>query len=65
VSSVDRSEVGELAFRNGIVVHELTTRIAALEDAFLEATGATEEFRADDRLLLAGATGTSPNGDVR
>jgi ABC-2 type transport system ATP-binding protein len=65
VSSVDRSEVGELAFRNGIVVHELTTRTAALEDAFLEATGAMEEFRADDRLVVAGAAGTSLNGDVR
>jgi ABC-2 type transport system ATP-binding protein len=62
VSGFGRPEIGELAFRNGIVLHELTTRTAALEDAFLEATGATEEFRADDRLAAVGA---SRNGDGR
>jgi len=55
VSGLDRADIGELAFRHGIVLHELATRTATLEDAFLEATGASAEFRADPR-GPAGAT---------
>ena len=39
-------EVGDLAFENRIRVHELVTREASLEDAFLEITGGAQEFQA-------------------
>jgi ABC-2 type transport system ATP-binding protein len=37
-------EVGELAARNGIVLHELSPQTGSLEDAFLQATAAAQEF---------------------
>lgn len=37
--------IGELAARNGIVLHELSTRQVSLEDAYLELTDAHVEFR--------------------
>ncbi len=40
VTGPDQAKVGELAFTAGVVLHELTTRTATLEEAFLEATGA-------------------------
>jgi ABC-2 type transport system ATP-binding protein len=39
-------EVGDLAFEHRIRVHELVTREASLEDAFLEITGGAQEFQA-------------------
>jgi len=59
VSGLDRADIGEIAFRNGIVLHELATRTATLEEAFLEATGASEEFRADARLLSSNGGGAT------
>ncbi|MGW0230203.1 ATP-binding cassette domain-containing protein [Actinopolymorpha singaporensis] len=44
VNGLDQAEVGELAFSAGVVLHELTTRTATLEEAFLEATGGSEEY---------------------
>ncbi|MEV6842404.1 ATP-binding cassette domain-containing protein [Actinoplanes sp. NPDC051411] len=38
------AEVGEIAFRAGIPLHELTTVTASLEAAFMTATGGAEEF---------------------
>lgn len=46
VVGLTASDVGDLAFENRIRVHELATREASLEDAFLEMTGGAEEFRA-------------------
>lgn len=40
----DAAEVGEAAFRAGIVLHELTTETASLEAAFMTATGEAGEF---------------------
>ena len=39
VSGVEMPEVADAAFRAGIVLHELTTHTASLEDAFMTATG--------------------------
>ena len=39
-------EVGELAARNGIVLHELSPQTGSLEDAFLKATASAQEFAA-------------------
>ena len=45
VAGADAVAVGELAAAHGVVLHELTTRTASLEEAFLSATGAAEEYR--------------------
>jgi ABC-2 type transport system ATP-binding protein len=43
---ITAQEVGDLAFEHGIRLHELATRTATLEEAFLEATAGAEEFQA-------------------
>ena len=45
VAGLDAQRIGDLAFDNGIRLHELANRAATLEEAFLEATGSEEEFR--------------------
>ncbi len=47
VGGVERALIGELAFRNGIVIHELTHRSVPLEDAFLELTAPRTTHRAE------------------
>jgi len=44
IPGADAAEVGEAAFREGVVLHELTTETASLEAAFMTATGGAEEF---------------------
>lgn len=46
VAGRDAPAVGELASAHGIALHELSTRTASLEQAFLEATAGAQEFRA-------------------
>jgi ABC-2 type transport system ATP-binding protein len=41
---VTTADVGELAARDGIVLHELSPQTGSLEDAFLEATAAAQQF---------------------
>jgi ABC-2 type transport system ATP-binding protein len=48
VSGADAPAVGELAHRDGIVLHELATQSASLEQAFMSATGESEEFVAHE-----------------
>jgi ABC-2 type transport system ATP-binding protein len=45
LTGIEQEAVGDLAFAEGMVVHELTTRTATLEEAFLEATAGSEEFQ--------------------
>ena len=45
VVTADTDHVGDVAFRSGVAVRELTRRTASLEEAFLELTGGTEQFR--------------------
>jgi ABC-2 type transport system ATP-binding protein len=45
VHGAEAAAIGELAARNGIVLHELAPRQGSLEEAFLEATRETQEFR--------------------
>ena len=58
LTSVETAQVGAIAAAAGLVLHQLATRTASLEEAFFEATGATEEYVG--RLLIdepsAGAT---------
>lgn len=44
VSGMDSEAVGEVAFRNNIMLRELSPQIASLEAAFITATEATEEY---------------------
>ena len=46
ITGMDSDSVGGLAHELGIRVFELSNREATLEEAFLDATGASEEFRA-------------------
>lgn len=47
VSGVGTSEIGELAARHGLTLHELTPRQPSLESAFLELTSESVDFRAN------------------
>lgn len=47
VAGVEQARIGELAFDGGVILHELTTRVATLEEAFLEATAGAEEYVSD------------------
>lgn len=49
VTGLEAAQIGDLAFENGIRVHELSVRQATLEEAFLELTGGSEEFQAHAR----------------
>jgi hypothetical protein len=40
--------VGDLAYENGVRLHELAVTQASLEEAYMEQTAASVEFRAGD-----------------
>ena len=44
IIGVEAAQVGEIAAAESVVLHQLATRTATLEEAFFEATGATEEY---------------------
>jgi ABC-2 type transport system ATP-binding protein len=48
VVGTDAADVGDLAARHGIPVHELTPRRASLEEAFMQLTRDSTEFRAPE-----------------
>jgi ABC-2 type transport system ATP-binding protein len=58
VSGVEAAAIGELAFRNNIMLHELSTQTASLEAAFMTATADSEEYVAHE--LAAAPTPTDP-----
>jgi ABC-2 type transport system ATP-binding protein len=62
VTGVDAVAVGELIHELGVRVFELSNRQATLEEAFLEATGASEEFRASMGFGGPGQYGGPPPG---
>ena len=49
VTGLDAATVGDVAHEVGARLHQLVTRQASLEEAFLSATGDDEEFRGGDR----------------
>ncbi|GAA4637133.1 ABC transporter ATP-binding protein [Actinoallomurus vinaceus] len=49
VTGLSAARVGELAFQNRILLHELAARTASLEEAFMELTADRVEYRAGDR----------------
>src|SRR5262249_33844591 len=46
VTGLESPAIGDLAAQHGIPVHELVPRHASLEDAYLDLTGASTEYRA-------------------
>lgn len=56
VTGTDARTIGDLAFDNGIRLHELMNRTATLEEAFLERTAGAEEYHA----LLSDQVGPPP-----
>ncbi len=46
VTGVAAPRIGELAAREGLVLHELTPQLASLEEAFMESTGDSVEYGA-------------------
>jgi ABC-2 type transport system ATP-binding protein len=48
IGGVTAEQIGELAAKNAIVLHELTPQQASLEEAFMELTSADVEFKAFD-----------------
>jgi ABC-2 type transport system ATP-binding protein len=54
VTGLEAPRIGELAAGAGIVLHELTPRLASLEEAFMELTADSVEY---------GRNGTRPAGD--
>ncbi len=49
VTGLDAAAVGDAAHELGVRLHQLVTRQATLEEAFLTATGKDEEFRGHDQ----------------
>ncbi|WP_461021812.1 ATP-binding cassette domain-containing protein [Thalassiella azotivora] len=49
LDDVTPQQVGDVAAGHGIALHELTTRTASLEQAFLQATGESSEYRTPDQ----------------
>jgi ABC-2 type transport system ATP-binding protein len=60
VHGLEAEEIGDAALVSGIALHELAPRQASLEDAFMELTGESIEFRAGDGDPVGAAAG----GDV-
>ncbi|WP_026925558.1 ATP-binding cassette domain-containing protein [Glycomyces arizonensis] len=48
VSDLELDKVGHLAFTEGVELHELSSRSASLEEAFMSATGSSEQFVAQE-----------------
>jgi ABC-2 type transport system ATP-binding protein len=48
VAGLDSAAIGELAAAKGLILHELATQTASLEDAFMELTHDSVEFRSNE-----------------
>jgi ABC-2 type transport system ATP-binding protein len=60
VTGMDSARVGALAFEHSIRLHELSNRVATLEEAFLEATQGAEEYQAHQVAELTQVVPTNP-----
>jgi len=63
VSGMEAPRIGELAAGAGIVLHELTPRLASLEEAFIELTADSAEFGATSPAGPSPAGGSAPDGE--
>jgi ABC-2 type transport system ATP-binding protein len=57
VEGLSASQIGDLAFRDGVRIHELTPIAASLEDAFMELTQDEVEYRPSTMAGAAAAAG--------
>ncbi len=71
VRGATSAELGELAAKHGVVLHELSPQSGSLEDAFLELTRSTQEYRAEGPPMPASpesepprSTGQRPPGTL-
>jgi ABC-2 type transport system ATP-binding protein len=46
VTGMTADAIGDVAFDHGVRLHELSNKVATLEEAFLERTAGAEEFQA-------------------
>jgi ABC-2 type transport system ATP-binding protein len=60
ISGLTAQVVGDLAFDHGVRLHELSNKVATLEEAFLERTAGAEEFQASALPGSVGADGARP-----
>ncbi len=60
VHGVTAAQVGELAARDGIILHELSTQLDSLEDAFLRATADMQEYASTTPPAAPGAPMSPP-----
>ncbi|WP_129670042.1 ATP-binding cassette domain-containing protein [Phytoactinopolyspora endophytica] len=61
VSEMEIGAVGHLAFTEGVELAELSSRSASLEEAFMSATGAAEQFVAEKPIQTAHASRGAQN----
>ena len=61
IQGLPADQIGDLAFENGIRIHELTSAQASLEEAFMELTAASVEFQANEPSLRGGALAPEDN----
>jgi ABC-2 type transport system ATP-binding protein len=60
VTGMEAPRIGELAAARGIVLHELTPRLASLEEAFMELTADSAEFGAATPAAPGPTEGSGP-----
>jgi ABC-2 type transport system ATP-binding protein len=60
VTGLEAPRIGEIAAANGIVLHELTPRLASLEEAYMELTASSVEYGGTAQ--QDGATTAKPRG---
>ena len=64
VTGVEQALVGDTALAAGVALHELSTRRASLEEAFIEMTGESEEFQGSPDAAVTGG-GATRAGEAR
>ena len=62
VRGLNAEQIGDLAARNGFVLHELTPQQASLEEAFMDLTRDAVEFRPGRRRGGAGMSAVAGAG---
>jgi ABC-2 type transport system ATP-binding protein len=62
VTGMDAAAIGDLALSEGIAVHELTPRSASLEEAFMELTAGSVDYRADPVKTAVNSVASSAGG---
>ncbi|MGH9028968.1 MAG: AAA family ATPase, partial [Acidimicrobiales bacterium] len=59
VNGLSASDIGDLALSRGVALHELTPQMASLEDAFMDLTDQSVEFRGEASAVATSGPDTS------